>query len=406
MPPASRGDLASDGPPVAAVIRGMFHSVAGCSFLCGIHEEEEKRRRDGGIACVEFVAEDQAPTVYSREGEAGVRVYSTEAHQPLLGVPLREGSLWHLSAQDCFEPVNFNLYVNGIAFAMPNGLEASVSLSPFALVRNCRFQAGECSKLKSFKVSLLEQDMCCYFAVQSVCERQAEEERSSWVLCISHTILLITSSLMPQVPMTCDPVRYAKHTRRRLLAGYLVHRDDQKSLSVVYCELNAHDQAEARMIIYEDHTCRNQVWDIYITESSVCCDIVGINCSCFVVDYHNFAAQTPSERKLWLRALSNVKVKMQNRAPPPTDEELEHYRQSIREHLRANEAFTSEPRLAPQDPLLAPTSQRRQVVERSPLPPRRVFPGTSASIGNSSDGATKEARRVASADARNTVLSL
>merc|ERR1719203_1564039 len=90
---------------------------------------------------------------------------------------------------------------------------------------------------------------------------------------------------------------------------------------------------------------------VLISESSVCCDIVGINCTCFVIDGHHFAAQSPSERKLWLRALSNVKVKIQNRAPDPSNEELEHYRSSIREHISALEA-TLEPRIV-NDALLA-----------------------------------------------------
>merc|ERR1712226_121320 len=97
----------------------------------------------------------------------GLGKFSATPNQPLLGVPVREGSLWHLSAQDTFVPVTFSLYVNGFAFSTSDGLEVSVSLSPFSLVRNCRFQSGVCSKLKSFKVTLLEPDPCCYFAVRT-----------------------------------------------------------------------------------------------------------------------------------------------------------------------------------------------------------------------------------------------
>merc|ERR1719346_971462 len=170
----------------------------------------------------------------------GFLTYSSAPDQPLLGVPIREGGLWHLSAQDRFEPVNFSLYVNGFAFSTTDGLEASVSLSPFSLVRNCRFQSGECSKLKSFKVSLLEPDPCCYFAVRSGCEREAEEERSDWVLGLSHTILLITDTLLPPFSVTCDPLPDVPQTARRLMAGYLLHRDDGGSISVIFCELHAH----------------------------------------------------------------------------------------------------------------------------------------------------------------------
>merc|ERR1712050_75633 len=103
-------------------------------------------------------------------------------------------------------------------------------------------------------------------------------------------------------------------------------------------------------VLYENELCSHPVIDILITESSVYCDVVGINCSCFIVDCHHFASQTPSERKLWLRALSNVKVKIQNRAPEPTANEIEHYRVSIQEHITAV-AATAEPRIVT-DPLL------------------------------------------------------
>merc|ERR1719277_286910 len=197
----------------------------------------------------------------------GFPTYSSAPDQPLLGVPVREGGLWHLSAQDRFEPVTFSLYVNGFAFLTADGLEASISLSPFSLVRNCRFQSGECSKLKSFKVSLLEPDPCCYFAVRNGCEREAEEERSDWVLGLSHTILLITDSLLPAFSVTCDPVPGQPHTHRRLMAGYLIHRDDSNSISVLFCELNAHEGDHAKLVLYENEICENPVIDILITES-------------------------------------------------------------------------------------------------------------------------------------------
>eukprot|EP00930_Biecheleria_cincta_P035728 TRINITY_DN24558_c0_g1_i2.p1 TRINITY_DN24558_c0_g1~~TRINITY_DN24558_c0_g1_i2.p1 ORF type:complete len:419 (-),score=73.15 TRINITY_DN24558_c0_g1_i2:30-1196(-) len=275
---------------------------------------------------------------------SGMKTYSSSPDQPLLGVPIREGTLWHLSAQDRFESVNFSLYVNGFAFSTSDGLEASVSLSPFSLVRNCRFQSGECSKLKSFKVSLLEPDPCCYFAVRSIDDREAEEERSDWVLSLSHTILLITDSLLPPNSITCNPLRGVPRTNRRLMAGYLIHRDDAETVMVVYCELQAPSSDVAALVVYENELCQRVVMEICICETSVCQDVVGINCSCFMVDSHQFASQSPSERKLWLRALSNMKVKLQNKAPVPSGEELWHYRAAIREHIAALEA-TQEARI-------------------------------------------------------------
>merc|ERR1712194_681881 len=130
----------------------------------------------------------------------GFASYVTSPDQPLLGMPIFEGPVYHLSSADRFEPVSLNLYVNGFAFAAGDGAEASVSLSPFALVHNCRFQSGECARLKSFKVSVLDNDPCLYFAVRSFCDRVSEEQRSDWVLRISYMILLIIDSLLPNVP--------------------------------------------------------------------------------------------------------------------------------------------------------------------------------------------------------------
>lgn len=289
--------------------------------------------------------EIRIPPQYSKPKVGGFHTYSSAPDQPMLGVPIREGNLWHLSTQDRFEPIHFSLYVNGISFSTAEGVEASLSLSPFSLVRNCRFQSGACSQLKSFKVSLLDHDPCCYFAVRSICEREAEEERSEWVLGISHTILLITDSLLPSFSMSCSPRIELPQTYRRLVAGCLIHRDDASSISVLYCELHAHLGNSARFVLYENGYCQHPIMDIIVNESSVCCDIVGINCSCFVIDNHHFASQTPSERKLWLRALSNVKVKIQNKAPDPNDEDIEHYRESVREYIRGLEA-TLEPRIS------------------------------------------------------------
>eukprot|EP00434_Breviolum_minutum_P010136 symbB.v1.2.008944.t1/scaffold563.1/size187063/21 len=251
---------------------------------------------------------------------------------------------------DRFESVTFSLFVNGFAFSTLDGREASVSLSPFSLIRNCRFQSGECARLKSFKVSLQEPDPCCYFAVRSTQDREAEEERSEWVLGLSHTILLIIDSLLPMAEMSCDPVPGVPKTFRRLLAGYLIHRDDPDALSVVYCELQAPVGPRASLVIYENEACSSPIMEIPIFESSVCCDVVGINCSCFVVEGHHFASQSSSERKLWLRALSNLKVKLQNKAPEPTQDELLHFRSAIRENINTLLA-TQEPRIA-RDPLL------------------------------------------------------
>mmetsp|Transcript_51578 Transcript_51578/g.149907 ORF Transcript_51578/g.149907 Transcript_51578/m.149907 type:complete len:378 (-) Transcript_51578:359-1492(-) len=360
--------------------------------VCDSDVDDERLRRDGlaprpDAAGPRFDPSMEIQVPACAPKVRGFQAFSSSPDQPLLGVPIREGSLWHLSAQDRFEPVQFSLYVNGFAFCTADGFEASVSLSPFSLVRNCRFQSGEAAKLKSFKVSLMEPDPCCYFAVRNDNDREAEEERSEWVLGLSHTMLLITDSLLPSFSVTCQPLPGAPCTSRRLMAGYLLHRDDNITISVVFCELSAHSHTGAMLSMYENELCEVLIAEVCLNEASMCCDVIGINCSCFMVDGHHFAAQTPSERKLWLRALSNVKVKIQNRAPDPTDEELEYYRDSIREHIVALQA-TLEPRIV-NDPLLSRCARKPAPQALRPPSPGKESPGVQAGGGQSANSGGK-----------------
>merc|ERR1712048_135959 len=146
------------------------------------------------------------------------------------------------------------------------------------------------------------------------------------------------------------------------MAGYLVHHDDVPTASVLYCELHPQSNDQSKMALYENELCQVLVMDIYINERSTCCEKVGISCSCFSVEDHLFSTRTLAERKLWLRAISNVKVKLQNRAPSPTGEELRQYRLAIKEHIRTSKgAFQSQ---APMDALL----QRYPRRSAHPLP--------------------------------------
>jgi len=267
---------------------------------------------------------------------SGRLCYSMLADQPLRGVPIREGELWHLSAEDKIDHIHFVLHVNGFCFAA-DGQEVSISLSPFTLVRNCKFQSSypnlNISDFKIFKVSLFAQGACYYFGVKGEDEREAEEERSRWVLDISRAMRLVTQSLFPPFQISCDPLPSLPATERRIMAGYLVHFDSCFTVSILYCELHPQDEDCARLVLYQNERCLVTVQEMFVTERSICCEKIGINCSCFSVEDHQFSARSLSERKLWLRAISNLKVKLQNRAPSPEDEDLSNYREAIREHV-------------------------------------------------------------------------
>jgi len=254
-------------------------------------------------------------------------------------MPIREDSVYLLSADEEVVEITLSVHVNGFVF-QHDGQQYSFVFSPFALVRICKFQAItsqgiDLSEFRCFKVSMFTQGACFYFGVSEANnEGRAEEIRSRWVTDISKALRLVTASLFPAFHIACDPLMTVPVTRGRIMAGYLVHHDDASVSSVLYCELHPQSEDQARMIIYENELCKEPLRAIYISERSSCCEKIGISCSCFTVEEHLFSARSIAERKLWLRAISNIKVKVQNKAPRPEEEELQQYRAAIREHVR------------------------------------------------------------------------
>eukprot|EP00933_Yihiella_yeosuensis_P015977 TRINITY_DN13792_c0_g2_i4.p1 TRINITY_DN13792_c0_g2~~TRINITY_DN13792_c0_g2_i4.p1 ORF type:complete len:422 (-),score=60.69 TRINITY_DN13792_c0_g2_i4:87-1352(-) len=366
-------------------------STALCRCICGSRKDDffdsQKVRGEGG-EIIEY--EDFEPE--PRRHVVGVLTYDASSRQPLRGVPIREGPLYLLSADEEVSKVNVLLYVNGFSFKH-NGSEYSYSFSPFALVRNCKFQATtsdgiDLANFRCFKVSLFTQGSCFYFgarpsdfaeqAEEEECSDEAtelaEEERSRWVLDISRAIRVVTQSLFPTFQIACEPLSHVPMTQNRLMAGYLAHHDDADTTSVIYCELQPHNKDQASLIIYENESCDVSLREIHITDRASCSEKVGISCTCFTLEEHLFSAHNIAERKLWLRAISNIKVKVQNRAPIPTAEELKQYRAAIRERMwSSKESFGNQ---APMDALLA-----KQIVKPLfPAPPAGYEDGFFADV--------------------------
>jgi len=354
-----------------------------CRCICGSSRKDDF---DPNRVLDTFDDHEEAPP--PKQKAADRLAYSVTTDQQLRGVPIREGTLWLLSAEEEVASITLSLYVNGFSFTH-RGREHSFSLSPFALVRNCKFQATtaegvDLMDFKCFKVSLFTQGACFYFGIRAARgeEREVEEERSRWVIDISRAMRLVTQSLFPPFDIACEPLPTAPSTARRIMGGYLVHHDDVVAASVLYCELHPQQSSgngdgasdHGKLVVYENELCQAIIMEIRLTERSTCCEKVGISCSCFSVEDHLFSARTLAERKLWLRAISNVKVKLQNRAPAPDEEELQQYRGAIREHIRAGKtAFQNH---APMDALLQrqPRISSQVIPDRSSAAPRMPVP--------------------------------
>eukprot|EP00913_Durusdinium_trenchii_P024983 g23449.t1 len=150
------------------------------------------------------------------------------------------------------DQVRVFLHVNGFRF-FADGQEVAISLSPFTLVRNCKFQSTQAGmNFSEFKIFKILGIFCA----------------SCWVYGLFMIFRVTPLPTVRKGAGGCDHLR----------------------------------------------TCAHQLSEMYVTERSICCEKIGINCSCFSVEEHQFSARSLAERKLWLRAISNLKAPHPNPA--------------------------------------------------------------------------------------------
>lgn len=300
--------------------------------------------RDGNVALPNGTAVKQKGPP-ARQYKPGIVSFSADLTGALIGPPLRCGEVWHLLPEDkeSFEVATLALHRNGIAVT-GSKRDFIVTWSPFSLVQACRLHSVQADRampwLRLFKVSVFQHGSTHFFAARG---NDADTERARWVADIARALRLLTQSLFPNFDLRSEPLAGCEWTTHRLLAGYLLLCDDQ-GVSLVYCELHSHWDGVALFLAYEDDTCEAQVVQINIDANTCVSERVGVDCSCFSFDNYHFTTRTCSEKMLWLRAISNVKVKLRHRAPNPTMEELRHYRFSVLNHAKGvqplEEGFT------------------------------------------------------------------
>lgn len=280
--------------------------------------------------------EEEVPISPSRPQE-GLVTYSADITLRLSEPPLRSGEVWHLCQDDgkSFEKAFLCIHSNGLSIRYPGERQPHTSLawSPFSLVQACRLhtvQADESQPfLRLFKVSIFHHGLTHFFATHG---ETADTERARWVADVSRTLRILTQSLFPSFQLVVAPVPGASWTATRLLAGYMLLYDDQ-GVSMVYGELHAHCDSTAGFAAYENESCMVQVVHLSIDTHTCVSERVGIDCSCFSLGDNHFSTRTCAEKMLWLRAISNVKVKLRHWAATPTDVELKHYRYAVRKQI-------------------------------------------------------------------------
>ena len=160
---------------------------------------------------------------------------------------------------------------------------------------------------------------------------------------------------------------------------------DLKGVTPVFCELHAPVDYTTSLMAYEDDTCTCLLANLIIDPDTKIVERLGVDSSCFTLNEHHFAARTVAEKTLWIRAISNIKVKLRHALLPTSDLELKCYRNAVEEQI----AYLPSPRLpamlTEEAPLLKRRAQPCQTT--NPANPGLHAPRTpSAASENSSEG--------------------
>jgi hypothetical protein len=286
--------------------------------------------------------------------EREVPRYATTEHQVLRGQPLYSSSVLQLTLGESIREMRLSLYINGFSIAAIDLVDSSDSrvfsrtFSPFMLVEKCEVKTlQDSSDWSAFKVTLFrqEEDVCYYFATRG---SNAAKECEEWIHEISAAISNVTVSLFPPHVIAVRPVPGVVTTSTRIMAGYLLKIDTDEQVILMYYELHAFAFGEARLQAYRDEWCNQKVFMHIISAKTTVSTRKGAYCAVFGVDDCRFCARTQQEKDLWLRAVSNIKVKLMLHAPDPTVEDLGIFRAAVHEKVEKLQ-FTGEVLI---DPLL------------------------------------------------------
>lgn len=265
---------------------------------------------------------------------------TADSEVTLQGEPLYVGRILQLTLGQSIHDMTLAMHANGFSLISSSpepGEPATLTRawSPFSLVEKCQVKTMTHSSYWAvFKLTVFRQeghDRCFYFASTG---DQAAQERDEWVERMSHIIGAVTISLFPAHAIAVMPVPGVAATSSRIMAGYLLMSLAQDQVQLLYSELCAYSQREARFTTYRDEWCDKEVFSMIILDSTTVSTRKGTYCTIFGLDQYRFCARTAEEKELWLRAVSNIKVKLMFEAPDPSPEELEIFRAAVQDRVR------------------------------------------------------------------------
>eukprot|EP00438_Fugacium_kawagutii_P004622 Skav229013 [mRNA] locus=scaffold127:451993:453258:- [translate_table: standard] len=303
--------------------------------------------------------------------------FEVDGTAPLREPPLKSGPVWFLQTKHHDGPLQeaskvvLSIHLNGMRIRYgEDRLSRSLAWSPFTVVQANRFHAKETdehwSHLRLFKVADFQNGVSCLFMVVGRGSDEARQERASWVATASCAIRMLTLSLFPRSNVQTMP-NGLLWTQTRVLAGHML-LFDLRGVTPVFCELHAPVDYTTNLMAYEDDSCTCLLTTLIIDCDTRITERLGVDSSCFTLNEHHFSARTVAEKTCWIRAISNIKVKLRHASLPTSDLELSYYRSAVEEHI----ACLPSPRLPGkilQEAYDAPLLKRR--VQPSPM----TYPG-------------------------------
>ena len=321
--------------------------------------------------------------------------FEVDGSAPLREPPLKTGPVLflqtkgHIGILQDVSRVDLSIHLNGMRIKYNNNFKGirSLTWSPFTVVQANRFNTKEsdehCPNVRLFKVADFQNGVSCMFAVTAPSPGEAVTSRAEWVATVSCAIRMLTLSLFPAFNVQTMP-NSMQWTQTRVLAGHML-LFDLTGVTPVFCELHAPVDYTTNLMAYEDDSCTCLLANLIIDSDTRITERLGVDSSCFTLNEHHFAARTVAEKLFWIRAISNIKVKLRHAFLPTSDVELRCYRDAV----QAEVANLPTPRipaiLRKEAPLLK--RRRHQPLTSHPANPGLHAPCTpSAASDKSSDG--------------------
>lgn len=304
--------------------------------------------------------------IHEGRSEGLPSVYSTSGPQPMLGKVLRSGEAWlAISAKDSrpgscdrVERGELRLFANGLRFVTndkpwcPADPVLELLLVPFSFVKvvSVHLPALEAAMSGSQQARILNiaiyLEACSFlFGFVGESDKEAEHLCAAWVADISRSIRWVTESLFARGSCCLTSPSWDEDASNvRLMAGRLLQSEAHGGpVHVRFVELFPPKDGKARMVLYSDVGGRRtgtsgagQEQELLIDQRTNSFEKVGVGCSCLALGPLHLCARTVFERQLWLRALANLKVKLQHGGKGLRPDDVCHWREAINEHILAN----------------------------------------------------------------------